>query len=492
MAPSLLGVIELCGRLLDTDAQEDHLDVLVEGAMEILRVDSGYFVREVDDRLVFYRRWNSPTGKSEPVSRAIVSDAMKSPRAILVANASLDSRYALRESVKGNDLRSVLAARIDTEDPVALYLESSSRQLADEHLDLFQRIVDFSSSILRRSAARLQNAQSQELFERFDFHGIVARDPLMHRVLDIASKVAVAEYPVLIQGPSGSGKELIARAIHRNSKRHNQPLVVINCGAIAPTLLESELFGHAAGAFTGATESTLGFVRSADGGTLLLDEIGDLSLETQVKLLRTLQFGEVQPLGTPQPVTVNVRFLASTHRRLSDEVAKGTFREDLFQRLNTLLVEVPALNDRPADIVPLFLHFLDRAARDLDTSAPILGPAAERLLMSHPWTGNVRELENEAKRVVVMHGSQLIEPECFSFSTSSSSGTPQSPNDMQRSAEGEDGEEPRCAPQSLEESERALLLQHLKATGGNRSAAARALGISREGLRQKLMRLGIH
>ncbi len=467
-----MGVVELCGRLLNTQEQSTHLDVLVQGAIEILRADSGYLVQQIDERLVFYRRWNNPVGKAEPVSRAIVADALSSPHAILVANASLDARYALRESVRSSSLRSVLAARIDTEEPVALYLESGSRQLNEEHRDLFQKIVDLSGSILRRSTERLQRMQSQELFERFDFHGIVARDPLMHQTLELVSKVAAADYPVLIQGPSGSGKELIANAIHRNSRRRDQPLITINCGAISANLLESELFGHTAGAFTGATASAPGLVRSAHGGTLLLDEVGDMPLELQVKLLRTLQSGEVQPVGAPRSERVDVRFLASTHRQLDEEIAKGTFREDLFQRLKTLIVDVPALSKRPADILPLFRHFLDRAARDLESGVPIIEPEAALLLQANAWTGNVRELENEAKRLVVLGGADPISKQRLSFGST------------QQRADTD-------TPGRLVDEERALIRRHLEATQGNRSAAARALGISREGLRKKLIRLGI-
>ena len=464
----LEGILELCQRLLEADRPSEQLDLLVEGTIELLGADSGYLVRRGDDGLVFHRRWGArPEVGPEPVSQHIVEDALRSPHPILVENASRHPRYAARASVVDHGLRSVLAASVAAEEPVALYLESDSKPLAREHLDLFERIVSVATPILERSVRELRSQQTQRLFERYDFSGIVARDDAMHDVLEMVAKVAPTEYAVLILGPTGAGKELVAEALHRNSPRRDRALSVINCGAISPSLLESQLFGHERGAFTGADRAQPGIVRSADGGTLLLDEIAEIPLELQAKLLRTLQHGEVQPVGAPGPVKVDVRFLASTHRDLEEEVAAGRFRADLYQRLNVLRVEIPGLKDRPRDVVPLFEHFLHLASGDRDAGTPRLSEDAVQALLGHEWPGNVRELEHEAVRLAVLHEGRRVTASMFSF------------------ADDEAG------LSTLEQAESDLIRRHLAATNGNRSAAARALGISREGLRLKMRRYDI-
>lgn len=464
------GVLELCQRLLQAERPAEQLDLLVEGAIELLGVDSGYLVRRSKDELVFHRRWRTrPEAGPEPVSGQIVEDALRSPHPILVENASRDPRYAARASVVDGGLRSVLAAAVAAEEPVALYLESSSRPLAREHLDLFQRIVAVATPILERSVRELRGQQTQQLFERYDFSGIVARDEAMYAVLERVAKVAPTDYAVLILGPTGSGKELVAQAVHRNSARRDQPFETVNCGAFSPSLLESQLFGHERGAFTGADRAQPGTVRAIDGGTLLLDEIAEIPVDLQAKLLRMLQNSEVQPVGAPAPVKVDVRFLASTHRNLEEEVAAGRFREDLYQRLNVLTVEVPRLKDRPRDVVPLCEHFLHVACRDQEDGAPRLEVDAVEALLGHDWPGNVRELENEAVRLAVLHDQRTVAASMLSFAP-------------------EDGE-PGLS--TLEQAERELIRKHLAATRGNRSAAARALGISREGLRLKMRKFGL-
>lgn len=468
--PSLEGILELCQRLLEADHPSEQLDLLVEGAIELLRAESGYLVRHGEDGLVFHRRWGSrPEAGPEPVSLHIVEDALRSPHPILVEDASRDPRYAARASVVDHGLRSVLAAAVTAEEPVALYLESGSTPLGREHLDLFRRIVAVATPILERSVRQLRSQQTQELFERYDFSGIVARDEAMHAVLERVAKVAPTDYAVLILGPTGSGKEVVAEALHRNSARRDQPLAVVNCGAISSTLLESQLFGHERGAFTGADRAQPGIVRSADGGTLLLDEIAEIPLDLQSKLLRTLQNGEVQPVGSPRPVEVDVRFLASTHRDLEQEVEAGRFREDLYQRLNVLRVEVPGLEVRPRDVIPLFEHFLHVACRNQGGEVPRLEDDAVEALLSHEWPGNVRELEHEAVRVSVLHRGDRVRADMLSFVR----------------------ENAGAALSTLEQAERELIRKHLAATRGNRSAAARALGISREGLRLKMQRYEI-
>jgi transcriptional regulator with PAS, ATPase and Fis domain len=246
---------------------------------------------------------------------------------------------------------------------------------------------------------------------------------------------------------------------------------VINCGAIAKTILESELFGHVRGAFTGADRERRGLLAAADGGSVFLDEIGELPLELQPALLRALQFGEIRPIGSNQSQRVDFRLISATNRDLEQQVKDGTFREDLFYRINTVTLDVPPLRDRPTDILPLFRRFLER---DLPPgAAPRISNEARDTLLRYSWPGNVRELENEARRIAALwdNASQRVEASDFS------------PRILNRVAQS--------APLTLDDAQRALVLDHLRYADGNRSRAAKTLGVSREGLRQMIERLQI-
>src|SRR5918998_2838651 len=232
--------------------------------------------------------------------------------------------------------------------------------------------------------------------------GIVGEGEALRSVLDLARKVARHPSTVLISGESGTGKELVARLVHRASPRAAAPFVAVNCGAIPEALLESELFGHAKGAFTGATAERLGLFEEADGGTLFLDEIGELPAALQVKLLRALQEGEVRRVGDNQPRTVDVRVVAATSRDLEAETAAGRFRSDLYYRINVVHLHLPPLRERREDIPDLVRHFLDAYNRRFGLAVRRVSPEAMRMLMDYPWPGNVRELENVVERALVL------------------------------------------------------------------------------------------
>jgi len=248
-----------------------------------------------------------------------------------------------------------------------------------------------------------------ELETRSESEFIVGNNPKMKEVSELIAKVAPTPTTVLIRGESGTGKELVARAIHRHSGLSNQPLVTLNCTALSPTLLESELFGYKRGAFTGAYADRKGLFEKADGGTMFLDEIGDMSLETQAKLLRTLQTGEIRAVGDMQTRKVSVRIIAATHQDLEKAIRGGTFREDLFYRINTFAISLPPLRERAEDIPFLAEYFLQRARAKVNKHVDSLSPRALTLLKNYSWPGNLRELENIIERAVVLTSSSVIE-----------------------------------------------------------------------------------
>jgi DNA-binding NtrC family response regulator len=284
---------------------------------------------------------------------------------------------------------------------------------------------------------------------------------------------------VVIFGESGTGKELMARAIHENSARRDQAFVALNCGAVPDSLLEAELFGHRKGAFTGAERARQGLFRVADGGTLFLDEIADTSLAMQSKLLRALQDGEIRPLGSETTVTVDIRVLCASNKRLEDLVESGEFREDLYYRLNVLSVQVPALRDRRGDIASIANHILGKIG-----SGVSLSPSALRALQAYGWPGNVRELENELTRSCALADMETIEVMHLSAALQDISG------DSVPWLDAAGADALLLKPQ-VEALERGLVEEAMKQTGGNQSKAALLLGMSRYGLQKKLQRYGI-
>ena len=307
--------------------------------------------------------------------------------------------------------------------------------------------------------------------EAGSFHGILGRSEPMQNVYRAIHKASSTPATVLISGESGTGKELIARAIHYSSPRSSARFVAVNCGGIPEGLLESELFGHMKGAFTGATESRAGFFQTADGGTILLDEVSETSLAMQVKLLRVLQDGEVFMVGSTRPREVDVRVLAATNKDLQTLIAKGLFREDLFFRLNVISIVAPPLRERPEDIVQLSRYFVDKFASEYDLTAPHLNGRVDEALLQYPWPGNVRELENLMQRLVVMSPGEAIK-------------IPHLPRYMRFTVASERG-----LDRTLAEVEREHIRNVLAQVGGNKTQAAQILGIDRKTLRQKLKRI---
>ncbi len=311
----------------------------------------------------------------------------------------------------------------------------------------------------------------------YTFEDIVSRNHRIQEIFNILPDIAESDSTVLIEGPSGSGKELFARAIHNLSPRRDKRLVVVNCGALPDTLLESELFGYVAGAFTGAERDKPGRIALAEGGTLFLDEVADMSPALQARLLRVLQEREYEPLGGTRPLSADVRVIAATNKKLSDLVAEGAFRQDLFFRLNVLKIELPPLVERREDIPLLVSHFLGRLSRRTGRPAPTLSDEALALLMRYDFPGNVRELENLVEHAFVLARGSEILPEHF-------------PREFLEAALGTAPPAPQ-GERVLEDSEARLIREALDRHGGNRARAAAWLGIHKTTLWRKMRRYGI-
>ena len=313
----------------------------------------------------------------------------------------------------------------------------------------------------------------------------------MGQVLAQLDKVVDTRVTVLVEGETGTGKELFASAIHYRSQRRDKLFVAQNCAAFPENLLESELFGHKRGAFTGATEEKKGLFEVADGGTLFLDEVGEMPLSLQAKLLRVLQEGEVRPIGAATARRVNVRIVAATNRNLEKEVAEGRFREDLYYRLKVFPLRVPPLRERREDIALLAAHFLQRYSREFGREIAGFTQPALELLRAYDWPGNVRELENEVQRAVIQaEGEAFITAELLSPRVRKNDGSSVPPSPVADAPEEED-DGSGTLREMMDRVERRILLRTLASHGNNKTAAAKALGITREGLHKKLKSLGL-
>jgi len=317
--------------------------------------------------------------------------------------------------------------------------------------------------------------------QRSSFGNMVAKSKVMREMFRLAEKVARFDTTVLITGESGTGKELVARGIHFTGPRSQKPWIAVNCGSIPENLIESELFGHVKGAFTGADRTRRGLFREADGGTLFLDKIGELPVSMQVKLLRALQESQVRPVGGTRAIKVDVRVVAATARNLEEEIEKKLFREDLYYRINVMPIQLPPLRERSEDIPMLARLFVEQFSAQLDAAALSISPAAMSLLLEHTWPGNVRELENAIQRAVVLaEGSEML-PEHLPENFGAGGGN----RELASIAKGDSLKAAR------RELEKIMIARALEKTGGNRSQASRLLEISHPSLLSKMKQYGI-
>ncbi len=470
-----------------------------ERGMVLLRDDSGALepavARDGEARAL--------SDEARAFSRSVAERVARSGEALVTFDAASDARFDAAASVAAMQLRSILAVPLRVRDAVVgtVYVDdrlragafddgavqvvlafadaaalaihnARTRRALEEALRRAERLSEQLDAVVAQQRAELEVTRESRSPDgvRGSYPEIIGRGPAMTRVLALIDRVAPTSMPVLLLGESGTGKELVARAVHAQSPRRAAAFVAENCGAIPETLLESVLFGHVRGAFTGADRARAGLFEAADGGTLFLDEIGEMSLAMQSRLLRVLQEGEVRPVGGSAMRRVDVRVIAATHRDLGEMVRAGRFREDLYYRLAVLVLPVPALRERREDIPALVAHFLAKHG-----GASIARSALARLVAA-PWQGNVRELENVLRRAAALAPTGTVREDDLALAP-----------DPAGRAEAPDGD----IRHAVSEVERTLVEKALRAHRGNQSRAAKALGLSRFGLQKKLKRLGI-
>jgi transcriptional regulator with GAF, ATPase, and Fis domain len=515
---TLLRILEINKRLAGETDLPRLLEHIMDAVIEITGAQRGFLILVEDGKVRFQTARNfGRTQVEKPelhISHSVVRSVIQSGRPMLTDNAARDPRFQEAASVSALKLTSILSVPLRVQNQVlgALYVDNAARMAVfgereKETLTAFadqvaitiralwrQRQVEEMNRNLEKNLER----KSEELERvsralektpfRHDYGRIVGRGVKMKAVLLVLDKIIDTDVPVLVQGESGTGKELIARAIHDNGPRRAKPFVPVNCGAITPTLLESEFFGHVKGSFTGAVENKKGLFEQAEGGTLFLDEIGEMDLEMQKKLLRVLQEREVRPVGGKSVVKVNVRLICATNKDLRVEMAERRFREDLFYRISVIPVEVPPLRERREDIPELIEHFLARASEEVGVPVKRITPEAAALLRQWEWPGNIRELENEIRKAVTLSEEEITADDLSEAIQGERArvepviGAP--PGGASPGLEG-------TLKEAVERTEKAKIERALEEAGGNQTRAARSLGISRVWLRKKMERHGL-
>jgi two-component system, NtrC family, response regulator HydG len=415
--------------------------------------------------------WDRRLGPNQPieVSRTILNQVIEENLAVLSNDVPSDETLREAESLLAPRVRAVLAVPLEIQDKRlgALYLETSS-QGARFDSDLLQLVTALGNvaALAIENAHHLERLgdENRRLQQELNIeHNMVGESQRMREVYQFVSRVAARESTILIQGESGTGKELVARAIHSNSGRANRPFVAINCAAIVDTLLESELFGHEKGAFTGAVAQKKGKLEVAEGGTVFLDEVGELAAPLQAKLLRVLQEREFERVGSTHPIKLNIRLITATNRDLNEAAHGGTFRQDLYYRLNVVAIELPPLRERPEDIPLLAAYFTARYSEKVNRRVAGISPKARACMLRYPWPGNVRELENAIERAVVLGSTELILAEDLPDSI------------LEETASS--GEPVTALHDGVREAKKKLIEQAIEQTNGNYTEAAGILGV---------------
>jgi len=404
---------------------------------------------------------------------------------VFLTDCNIPGVDALRTSAEARkinpDMAVIIMTAFGTIETAVKAIKAGAYDYLPKPVDLDQLVVLIERISERRDLIRENTELKELLIERYKFNDIVSTSHAMEEVLNMAGRVAASNATVLLRGESGTGKELVAKAIHYHSPRANFPLIKVNCAALPETLLESELFGHEKGAFTGAAQRRIGRFEAADKGTLFLDEIGELTAGMQVKLLRVLQEHEFERVGGNQTIKVDVRVIAATNRDIEKAIKDGSFREDLYYRLNVVSVVIPPLRDRKEDIPSFLDHFIKKYGEENAKSISGVDLEARDLLMRYAYPGNVRELENIIERAVVLSKKEIITAADLPIHVRTAA------NEGGISTQKRTG----SLPETLDTVERGLILEALKESGGVQTRAAIRLGISERVFRYKLKKYKI-
>ncbi len=493
----LTDITKALNSTLDLD---EVLEQLIDSTIQLADANRGFLMLADDSGVLEFRvardREKRPLAMEEfAISFSIVNDAADRGEPLFISDLPDDTRFKDQKSVIDLQLKRAVCVPLLLEGSVigVIYADSdrlspafakedmsiisafaSQATIAVENAKLHGKVVN-NQEALERENLKLR----QELSGRYELAGFIGRSRSMQEIFLTIQKVAAYTTTVLIQGETGTGKELIARAIHLNGSRKDKPLVAINCGAMPKELLESELFGHKKGSFTGAVSDKAGLFETASGGTIFLDEIGEMPLPLQVKLLRVLQEGEIRRVGENIDRKVDVRVIAATNRDLNEEVRKGLFRGDLYYRLNVVPITIPPLRERQEDIIPLAEHFLRKFGSKMGKSGIEISSEAMKYLLTNPWPGNVRELENSIERALALSGaSRVLAPEHFPH-LSADSGI------FERLAEG------KTLKEKMQAVERRFIAEALEKTGGRVTKAALLLDVTRQHLHNKMKKYRI-
>ena len=484
--------------LLTEDDDQRAPEVLFRRVLEATGAERGFIV--VREGASFEQRFDvcfdreALSSQERRWSRTLVRSAIATRAVLDSPDLTTDPRFAEQESIQGLRARAVLVAPLTAGDEVygVVYLERAGAGAFTEDARRFGAAVPgIAGLFLRRAAERealrqRSHSLERDLFAQHDFTGIVTRSPRMMEMLRTVAQIADAHATVLVRGETGTGKELVARALHVNSARRHRPFVTLHTTALSSTVLESELFGHRKGAFTGAERDRAGRIASADGGTLFLDEVAEIAPEVQAKLLRFLQFGEIQPLGSDRTQKVDVRVLAATHQDLAALIASGRFRQDLYFRLKVIELEIPPLRDRRGDVPLLVEHFTRRFWRRAGEE-PRWSRRAEAALAGHAWPGNVRELEHAVERACLLARGPDLDLDALPVEVGAAVAPPPAPAGG-AFAEFTHAELEAARAAALVAVEDDFLAGLMRRCDGNVSLAARHSGIHRGQLQKILAR----
>jgi len=448
-------------------------EVSMREFLEILLIDQGYAV----DSANCGQRAVEMVGEAHPAYDIVVTD-LKMPNGdgLLVLNEV--KRIAPNTEV-------VVMTAFSTTETAVEAMRAGAYDYLSKPFKVDEITVVLEKCLEKRRLNQENSRLRSELLDKYQFGNIIGRSVAIRRVFDVIAQVAPVRTSVLLFGETGTGKELVAKALHYNSPRRTAPFVVVNCGAIPEQLIESELFGHVRGSFTGAVADKKGLFAQADGGSVFLDEIGELSLSLQVTLLRVLQERSIKRVGGLREEPVDVRIIAATHRDLEEEVREGRFRQDLFYRLNVIQLEIPPLRNRREDIPYIAQHFVEKFSEELAKKVRGITPEAMDLLLAHDYPGNVRELENIVERSVTFERTDFLTVESLPPQLSRTQQPVLPGSSIELSDKGIELEA------LLAETERHYLVEALRMTGGVRTEAARLLGMSFRSIRYKLSKYGI-